>query len=312
MKDYKNILIIKLGALGDWIHMTGFYATIRKKWPRAHITILTTPPFIKLAQECPSFDDYLIDNRSQSLSEWLRITKTILADGNYDLILDMQCQKRTQKRYYSLARFFTKQKFTWATLRSDDSGFNARETPKKWRFTWGKEKKFFIPMDFEEASLSFCKADPKIIKLLPKKYVLLIPGCSPTHMYKRWPADNYRALALRLAKDNIHTVVLGTNTEHAEIESICRENPKAINFCNKSSLFDIPEIATKAMAVVGNDTGPQHMSELGETPAITLFSQITQRSHVTRENVTNLVGKEISDISVDDVYNTLQSLWHKA
>ena len=76
-------------------------------------------------------------------------------------------------------------------------------------------------MDFkpESASLSFCKADPKVLVQLPSKYVLLIPGCSPAHPYKRWPAEFYRQLALKLGKEKIYSVVLGTNAEKQEIDT---------------------------------------------------------------------------------------------
>lgn len=310
MTDYKNILIIKLGALGDWIHLTGWYAAVRKKWPTACITLMTTKPFADLAERCPYFDTYIIDKRNRNPLDWWYITKRVLADGNYDLIIDMQRQKRTRQRYYTLARLLTKNAFSWANISAQ--GLLIRFTPPKYRFTWGTQQDFVLPLRPMEESLAFCKINPTILRLLPPKYVLLIPGCSPTHPYKRWPATHYRELALRLGKRNIYTVVLGTSTEQKEIETICKNNLKAINFCNKSTLFDIPGIAKKSLAVVGNDTGPQHMAELCDVPAITLFSEITKASQVKRRNITNFVAKNIKDISVDMVYKKLQSLWHKA
>ena len=310
MTDYQNILIIKLGALGDWIHMTGWFRTVREQWPKAHITLMTGSSFLKLAKTSPFFDDYIVDNRTWRPWDYLHITTSVLANGGYDLIIDMQKQTRTKKRYYSLARFFTKGPFIWASI--EQKGLNLRITPVKKRFTWGTETNDFLPLHIQRQDLSFCKANPEIIKSLPKQYVLFVPGCSPTHPYKRWPATFYHELGLKLAKTQIHTVVLGTNAERFEIEQICQGNPMALNFCNKTSLLDIPEISGKALAVVGNDTGPQHMAELGTTPAITLFCDITKNSSVKRDNVTNLIAQNIQDISVEKVYETLQSLWHSA
>ena len=310
MDDYKNILIIKLGALGDWIHSTGWFAAVRAKWPSAHITLMTASPFLKLAKASPFFDDYVIDNRTWNPCDYWHITKNILANKKYDLIIDMQQQQRTKKRYYTLARFFAKGPFVWGA--TTQNGLELRVTPKKHPFTWGKEQQKLLPLQRRPATLSFCKANPEVLKILPKKYVLLIPGCSPAHPYKRWPAESYRQLALKLARKNIYSVVLGTDAERPEIEQICKDNPKAVNLCNKSSLLDIPEIAQRSLAIIGNDTGPQHMAELGKVPAITLFSIITRNSQVNRENVTNIVAPEIKDIAVEEVYRRLQSLWHKA
>ena len=58
MQEYTNILVIKLGALGDFIHMTGWYAAIRHRWPKAKLTLMTGTPFLKLAQKSGYFDDY--------------------------------------------------------------------------------------------------------------------------------------------------------------------------------------------------------------------------------------------------------------
>ena len=310
MTKYKRILIIKLGALGDFIQLTGFYSAIRKQYPNAHITLLTTKPFVKLAKASPYFNDILVDNRSRNPLDWYHVIKKVLLDGDYDLIYDLQNQKRTRSRYYNLTRFFTNKPLTWALY--NKGNFLARYTPAKHRFTMGHQEKLIIPFKAEMATLDFCKADPKVLALLPKKYVLLIPGCSPDHPYKRWPAKSYKELAHALAQQNIHTVVIGTNAEKPEIDLICDQNSYAINFCNKSALFDIPEIANKSMAVVGNDTGPQHMAELGTIPVITLFCDITKTSAVKRPNVTNIIEKNIADISVKRVLDTLYSLWHKA
>ena len=45
-----RILIIKLGALGDFAQAFGPFAAIRAHHPAAEITLLTTPPFAPLAR----------------------------------------------------------------------------------------------------------------------------------------------------------------------------------------------------------------------------------------------------------------------
>ena len=308
MDEYKKILVIKLGALGDFIQTTGWMSAIRHRWPDAHITLMTGAAFLKLAKCSGYFDDYIEDNRTWNPLDYLKIAHA-LAD-HFDLIIDLQMQKRTKKRYYTLARLWTKNRFCWAYRQ--EGSLVVRVTEPKPRLMWGKENTEQIAIRGEVSSLAFCHANPEVLAELPERYVLLIPGCSPTHLYKRWPAASYRELALRLAKENIYSVVLGTSAEKNEIDLICQDNPKAVNFCNKSSLLDIPEISQKALAVVGNDTGPQHMAELGKVPVITLFCRITRGSAVYRANVVNIVENKISDISVEQVFQTLQSLWHKA
>ena len=158
----KRILIIKLGALGDFIQLTGFYAFIRKQYPQAHIVLLTTRPLIKLAQACPYFDEILIDKRNRNPLDWYHVTKRILADGQYDMILDFQTQTRTRTRYYYLSRFLTKGPFRWAQRRKGQLW--VRSIPAKRRFSFGKVEESTLPLNPEPASLSFCKANPEVLK----------------------------------------------------------------------------------------------------------------------------------------------------
>ena len=51
-----KILVIKLGALGDFIQATGPFKAIRQHHRGAHITLLTTPPFVSLASDSSWFD----------------------------------------------------------------------------------------------------------------------------------------------------------------------------------------------------------------------------------------------------------------
>ncbi|HBA43779.1 MAG TPA: ADP-heptose--LPS heptosyltransferase, partial [Alphaproteobacteria bacterium] len=51
-----RILVIKLGALGDFVLATGPFAAIRQHHADAEITLLTTPPFAAMARQTGFFD----------------------------------------------------------------------------------------------------------------------------------------------------------------------------------------------------------------------------------------------------------------
>ncbi len=60
----KKILVIRLGALGDFVLSFGPFAAIRAQHPEAHITLLTTAPFARLGRLSPWFDAVVIDPRA--------------------------------------------------------------------------------------------------------------------------------------------------------------------------------------------------------------------------------------------------------
>lgn len=52
-RNVERILVIKLSALGDFVLALAAMKQIRKAHPKAHITLLTTPPFEALGKICP-------------------------------------------------------------------------------------------------------------------------------------------------------------------------------------------------------------------------------------------------------------------
>ena len=62
------ILVIKLGALGDFIQALGPFAAIRRHHKGAPVTLLTTEPFAEFARASPYFDDVWTGGRPRRRS----------------------------------------------------------------------------------------------------------------------------------------------------------------------------------------------------------------------------------------------------
>ena len=305
MSEQKNILIIKLGALGDFILQLGWVFALYEKYPDANFTFMTTKPFVPFVKAMPFVRDVVVDTRPRgNIKQWWRTCKNGIADKKWDYIFDLQSSNRTRNKYFNLARFFTKYDMNWAHL--SEGGFFVRSVTKKTPFSFGKMTKKHMDFTPKEVDLSFLKGEGKNFDVLPQKpFLLIIPGCSAAHPYKRWPSQKYLQLVLTAQEKGIPSVVLGTDAEKKEIDEIC-QNSDAVNFQNKASLLDIPSLAGKAAVVIGNDTGPVHMSCFSKTPAVVLFCQKTANSANKLANVTNLIAPDISDISVEQVWNEVK------
>ena len=105
----QRLLVIKHGALGDIVQGFGAFASLRAGHPNAHIALLTTAPFVELANMMPWFDEVLVDCRAGvlSLQESWRMRKLIR--NNWDMIIDLQCSQRTA-RYF---QFFARRNTRW-------------------------------------------------------------------------------------------------------------------------------------------------------------------------------------------------------
>lgn len=306
----QRILIIKLGALGDFILQSGWVFALHQKFPDAHFTFMTTKPFVQFVKCMPFVENVIVDARPRySVKEWWNTCKKGIADTKWDYIFDLQSSKRTRKKYFSLARFLSPYPLHWSKFAPN--GFTIMNVDKKHRFTMGKLTETTMEFKPLPVDLSFCKGEQKNFHLLPEKpFMLIIPGCSTLHPYKRWPAEKYLQLVLKAEEKGIPSVVLGTDAEANEIQTIC-QNSKAISFQSKASLLDIPALSARSCIVVGNDTGPVHMSCFSQRPAVVLFCKKTERSANNLPNVKNIIAEKIEDISVDEVWNEVQKSLEK-
>ena len=87
----QKILIIKLGALGDFVLEIGSMMSIRRRFPDAELTLMTNSAFLTMARQMGIFTDYIIDNRVSylNLREQSRLVREV-TQGGFEYIFDLQ------------------------------------------------------------------------------------------------------------------------------------------------------------------------------------------------------------------------------
>lgn len=300
----QRILIIKHGALGDVVLAMGTMKRLRELHPDAHITLMTMGMFVPMARQLGVFDDFIVDDRlpyRQLGATWAAIRSIV--QGNFQVVYDLQESSRTRKRYYPAVRFLLGHDMDWVACNSGER----RRLRKKGSFRPGRVEREPYRVERVLTDLSFMHGEGLHFDELPERYVLLIPGCSPSHPYKRWPVENFCALVNKLAERGVASVVIGTKAEAVEVEAIAASSPLAVSFLGKSSLMDIPQMALRSLACVGNDTGPTHMCAYSGAPVTALFCHRTCRSAITARRITNLISPgDIEEITVDQVWSSLE------
>ena len=300
----QRILMIKHGALGDVVLAMGTMKRLRELHPEAHITLMTMGMFVPMAEQLGVFDDFIVDNRlpyRKLGATWGAIRSIV--KGNFDVVYDLQESSRTRKRYYPAVRFLLDHDMDWVACNSGER----RRLLKKGGFRFGRVVKEPFHLERVLTDLSFMHGEGLHFDELPERYVMMIPGCSPSHPYKRWPVENFCALARRLAERGISSVVIGTRAEAAEVEAIAASSPLAVSFLGKSTLMDIPQMALRSLACVGNDTGPTHMCAYAGVPVTAIFCHRTRKSAITARCISNLISPgSIEEITVDQAWSTLE------
>lgn len=301
----EKILVIKLGALGDFIQALGPMAAIRRAHSDAHITLLTTKPFEEFARRCGYFDEIWLDRKPRALNipGWLSL-RTKLLRGNFARVYDLQNNDRTSVYF----RLFPKaRRPEWVGAAKGASHANLSPERSAGHAFDGHVQTLALAgiKDVQIDNLQWIEEDLAAFSL-PPAYVLFAPGCAPQHPHKRWPAENYAAIGNLLAKRNIRTVLLGTAAEadiNRRIQALC---PAAIDLTGRTSLFQIAALARKAQGAIGNDTGPMHLVAATGCPALALFSGASNTvKHAPRgANVTIIQEDKLENLDIKTVFMT--------
>lgn len=273
IKEY--ILVIKHGALGDFIVATAAFQAIRDYHPYAHIVLLTTKPYRSLAEQSPYFDEVWLDPRPKiwQLPE-LKKTLALLNGGSqhyrFKRVYDLQASDRSSWYYHLLKR----PKPQWVGKAKGCS--HPRNIPDNTLHVYDIFKIHLARLGMAQLGLpNVSWLDADVIKFnLPERYVLLVPGAAKSRPKKRWTVTGYVALINALTSRGIAAVLLGTQAEFEFLNEIetAAVDASVINLVGQTSLSEIASLARSALYAVGSDTGPMHLIAASDCKVLVLFS----------------------------------------
>ena len=295
----RRILVIRHGALGDFVLSTGPFRAIRSHHLADHITLLTTSPFKELAETSGLFNDVWIDSRPSAFAPWKWFAlRRQLRDGHFQRVYDLQTSERSGFYF----RLFPTPKPEWSGIASGASHrhTNPRRTSMHTLERQREQLEVAGIAYVPPPNLDWVAGD--LAKFpLQKPYAVLVPGGSAHRPEKRWPAGHFADLAGRLLAAGLRPVVLGTGSEQALGQQIAGSG--GLDLTGQTSLGDIAELARGATIAVGNDTGPMHMAAAVGCRSIVLFSDASDPALCAPrgDHVLVIQVPTLGDLSVDEV-----------
>lgn len=296
-----RILVIKLGALGDFIQALQAFQAIRRHHADAEITLMTTAPFETLAYACGWFDRVWIDTRPgfrHVRDLWM--LRRRLHSAEFERVYDLQTSDRTGW-YFRLLRGARPE---WSGIAPGCSHPHINPVRNRMHTVDRLADQLRIAgiSDVPPVDLDWLDADVSRFGL-PGRFALLIPGGAPHRPAKRWPAAGYAALAARLAARGTPPVVVGGPDEQAAVSAIVDACPGAISLLGRTTLLDIAGVARRAAAAIGNDTGPMHIAAAVGCPSLVLFSGASDPALCGQRgpDVAILRRSDLRDLPVDEV-----------
>jgi ADP-heptose:LPS heptosyltransferase len=307
----ERILVIKLGALGDFVLATGPFKAIRRAHPNAYLVLLTIPSLAGLGRATGWFDEVWTDARPSfwNVSGWWALARK-LNGAKFSRVYDLQTSDRSSFYFRLMSPPFGPAP-EWSGIAKGASHPHANPQ-RDALHTVERQKEQLAAIgiaDVPPPDLAWASADLSRFDL-PPSYALLVPGGSAHRPEKRWPATHYAELARRLSAIGTTPLLIGANAERAELGAIAVAAPGAGDLCGQTSFTEIIALARGARLAVGNDTGPMHLIAATGCPTVVLFSHASDpalcapRSPVG-ESVTVLRRPDLAGLMPDEVLAAL-------
>lgn len=149
------------------------------------------------------------------------------------------------------------------------------------------------------------------------KYALLVPVAAANRPLKKWPKENYVAVAKDMLARGITPVLIGGPS--AEEKSLCAEiaamTGGGLDVCGQTSLPDVAALAKGAQLTLGNDTGPTHIAAVTGAPVFAFFGYYsdpaTWKPVTPNNSALVLTGKPVPQITVAETLSALRTVLEK-
>ncbi|EGO62151.1 glycosyltransferase family 9 protein [Acetonema longum] len=293
--SYKNILIIRLSAIGDVLHCTPLTRALRQEYPEAKISWIVSPKSQDILQGNPFLDEIVVwdkdewkklaRNSLKAAYQSLRTLQRTLLAEQYDLAVDVHSQ-------------FLPGFITWKSAPVRVGFSNAKEmaplfynrmTPRIGDLPMpqqylgvltalgisGKNPAMIMPVAPEN-----CQNAGRIWEtyhIRPDDTVIVL-NSSTTWQTKCWPPEHFARLGNLLRQQGAKILLTGAKSDIPLIDKI-KDSIKGevISLAGETSLKDLAAVAQKCDLFVSGDTGPLHIAAAVGAPTLSLYGPTDPR-----------------------------------
>lgn len=280
MKNKPKILIVRLSAIGDVVHSLPVLYSLRREFPGAYIAWAVEKRCSEILINNPLLDKVYVFPGKKWNKQGLEVIKAIRKE-KFDIAIDLQeLFKSGIITYLSGA----KRRIAHAGTREFAHIFineklTAHDTfdPEKIIIRRYLEPAGYLGAPVDEVKFTLPPTDKavkdRVSKLLSglKKEITVF---SPATIWpaKHWP-EKYWAELLDSLCDDYSIVFTGAEKDNALVNRITTLAGRAdyLNIAGKTSLPELIEIFNRAKYVIAPDTGPAHIANATQSPAIIMI-----------------------------------------
>jgi heptosyltransferase III len=253
-----KVLLIGNTRIGDFILSSGLIVHLLETYPDLRLTIACGYLCEPLTRHIPRVERVILIYKKPLKKHWFDLWHEVL-DTHWDIIIDL--------RNSFVSRLTQKEK-VYRLIRPTGKLHKVEEYARIMKLSPPPSPKIWI----DEEHRAFAR------KIIPDKLRVIGIGPGASHLFKRWPAENFAELCEKLiASDGPYPdakiAVLGSPIERAPAKPIFDRLPgdKLIDLIGNTDLLKAAAILKRCSLYIGNDNGQMHMSAAMGTRTIGLF-----------------------------------------
>ena len=309
-QDFRNILLIKLSALGDVVHTIPVLNKLRRRYPAARLDWLMNPAIAELLRHHPAITNIVEFAREEWSAPWRLAPYASYAQlasrlraAHYDLVVDMHGQLRTAiltlatgapvrvgfdrprarvwdastRKLPELAR-----RHAWQGAREGSWLAYTHRIPVPTLDRHAVDRYLSIGpilgLDEKQADFSFpisLDAVSRVESLMRRHGIggRAIVTLAPGTIWetKHWGSDKFAEVARHFLAKNFAVALIGSRRERTVCEQVAQLAPGAVNLAGVTTLDELAALIRRSAMVVTNDSGPMHLAVALDRPVVSIF-----------------------------------------
>ena len=276
-----NVLIVRLGALGDIVHTIPAAAALRRAYPEARIDWIVDEKHREILDLVAGLDRVIVLRRP-AVRGWIEATRQLRA-GRYDVALDFQglmksavlARASAARRVLGFSIWHLREKGA-RPFYSESIETGASE-PGQTLHIVQKNLQLLTAVGVADAVVEFplvrvpsAARDTMVAQAGGRPIALINPGAAWPN--KCWYSDRFGEIAAFLRDvRGMEPFVLWGPGERGLAERVIEASQGAGRLAPATRLADLVEICRDAAIMVSGDTGPLHIAAAVGTPIVSIF-----------------------------------------
>jgi len=283
MPTYKNILIIRLSAMGDVAMTVPVIASFAKQYPDVHITMLSDPRFAGMFAGIKNIDFIGVDTKKEYNGFWgiFSLFRYLTSGNRFDAFIDLHDVLRS-KILRTLFRLKNVPVFVIQKDRKEKKELTRSENKKLVplkssikRYQEVFEKAGFdFSLDFQGLFSKEMNLPENIRLFLGKKegkWLAIAPFAQ--HAGKIYPVEKLETVVdYFLKKEGIKILLFGGGKKEMEIlERWQKTYPHVTSLAGKFQLQEELQMLNQSDVLISMDSANMHLASLVGTPVISIW-----------------------------------------